>query len=73
MAVIAVALQMEELESLRQLAFRPLEHLVPVKHVEKLINCGFAAMRAGGPMVTTGGHAKLALEITRSNWLGEPA
>ncbi|MBI3042608.1 MAG: hypothetical protein HYY78_07250 [Betaproteobacteria bacterium] len=72
MAVIATALQPGELESLRQLTRGAAKKRIPVDHVEKLVGFGFARIRAGTPIITTRGHAKLAFEITRSSWFATP-
>jgi hypothetical protein len=61
-----------ELESLRQLTLGALQKRIPARHGEALVRGGFARMRAGTLIVTTLGHAKLALEITRASWLAAP-
>lgn len=72
MSIIRIALLAEELESLRQLACATLLKLVPIRHGEKLVHCGFAKIRAGALIITTMGHAKLAIEVTRANWFAAP-
>lgn len=61
-----------ELESLRQLTLGALQKRIPARHGEALVRGGFARMKAGALTVTTLGHAKLALEITRASWLAAP-
>ena len=72
MSAVAAVLQLHELESLRQLARGALQKRIPIKHGEKLVRLGFAKIRAGVLIITTGGHGKLALEITRASWLPTP-
>lgn len=69
MTVLLSALLSEELESLRQLAG---EAILPVLHGNRLVHCGYARIRAGVPIITTLGRAKLAFEITRASWLTAP-
>jgi hypothetical protein len=63
----------EELESLQRLALGVMAAPISVKHVEKLVGCGFAAIRAGALVVTTLGRGKLAVELTRATWIVAPA
>ena len=72
MSAILTSLPSEELESLRQLAGGAVMKRVPVLHGEKLVRCGYASSRAGMPVITTMGRAKLAFEITRASWLSAP-
>lgn len=72
MVSVVVVLQPGELESLRRLAAGPAKRRIPSEHVEKLVGCGYAAVRAGAPTVTIRGHAKLAFEVTRSSWFATP-
>lgn len=69
MTVLLSALLSEELESLRQLAG---EAILPVLHGSRLVHCGYASIRAGVPIITTLGRARLAFEITRASWLAAP-
>jgi hypothetical protein len=62
----------EELESLQRLALGAIAAPVSVEHVEKLVGCGFAAIRAGALVVTTLGRGKLAVELTRATWIVAP-
>ena len=73
MSAIGTVLQLKELESLRQLSRGAMQNRIPVKHGEKLVRMGFAKVRAGVLIITTGGHGKLAVEITRSSWLPAPS
>lgn len=73
MAIIAAVLLPGELDSLRQLTGAAVKNRIPAEHAEKLVSCGFAAIRAGAPVITSRGHAKLAYEITRSSWFATPA
>ena len=68
MSVMRTVLLLDELESLRQLTRGVMQKRIPVLHGEKLVRCGFAKLRAGALTITTGGHAKLAFEITRASW-----
>ena len=61
-----------ELESLRQLTLGETRKRIPGRHGEALVRGGFARMKAGALTITTLGHAKLALEITRTSWLAAP-
>lgn len=61
-----------ELESLRQLTLGAIQKRIPARHSEALVRGGFARDNAGALIVTTLGHAKLALEITRASWLDAP-
>ena len=61
-----------ELESLRQLTLGAMQKRIPARHGEALMRGGFARMKAGALTITTLGHAKLALEITRASWLPVP-
>jgi hypothetical protein len=72
MAVITAALLPGELESLRRLTHALVKKRIPAEHAEKLVGCGFAAIRAGALIITSRGHAKLAYEITRSSWFATP-
>lgn len=72
MAIIAAVLLPGELESLRQLTHALVKKRIPTEHAEKLVGCGFAAIRAGVLIITSRGHAKLAYEITRSSWFATP-
>lgn len=72
MAIIAAVLLPGELASLRQLTRAMVKKRIPVEHAEKLVSCGFAAIRAGALTITSRGHAKLAYEITRSSWFATP-
>jgi hypothetical protein len=73
MTVMRIALLSEELESLRQLASEAILKHIPILHGKRLVHCGYASIRAGVPIITTMGRAKLAFEITRANWLVAPA
>jgi len=61
-----------ELESLRELSLGALGKRIPATYGETLVRGGFARMHAGALIVTTLGRAKLALEITRANWMAAP-
>ena len=63
----------EVMESLRRLALGVMAMPVCVEHVEKLVGCGFAAIRGGVVVVTTLGRGKLAIELTRAIWVVAPA
>lgn len=72
MAAVRTELLPVELESLRQLTRGTVKKPIPAQHGEKLVRCGFASMRAGKPIITIRGHAKLAFEITRASWFSMP-
>ena len=72
MAAFRATLLAVELESLRQLSLGALRNRIPATHGETLVRGGFARLNAGALIVTTLGHAKLALEITRANWMAAP-
>jgi hypothetical protein len=61
-----------ELESLRQLSRGSVHKRIPEVHGEKLIRCGFAAIRGDVLVITTRGYAKLTFEVTRSSWFATP-
>ncbi len=63
----------EVMESLRRLALGVKAAPVSVEHVDKLVGCGFAAIRGGVVVVTTLGRGKLAVELTRATWIVAPA
>jgi hypothetical protein len=73
-SILLPILPTEELESLRRLALGVMvAPIISVEHVEKLVGCGFAAVRAGALVVTTLGRGKLAVELTRATWIVAPA
>jgi len=69
MTAIRATLLAEELESLRELTRGALKKRISVKHGEKLVRCDFAKFQTGALTITTMGHAKLAIEITRASWI----
>ncbi len=69
MTAIRIKLLAEELESLRQLTRGAMRRRISVKHGEKLVRYGFAKFQTGALTITTMGHAKLAIEITRASWI----
>ena len=73
MSTLLPILPTEVMESLRRLALGVMAAPVSVEHVEKLVGCGFAAIRGGAVVVTTFGRAKLAVELTRAAWIVAPA
>jgi hypothetical protein len=71
-SILLPILPAEVMESLRRLALGVMAAPVAVEHVEKLVGCGFAAIRGGVVVVTTLGRGKLAVELTRATWIVAP-